>query len=372
MLTPSQVADLRAKAALLVEPVNIWLIEDFCRRVSAACEITKMAEYSLWRAHELGMPRFSVELEVSRQLSMSFNAARKLVVKAADMSYKQDYARLQGRGSIPPRRVRDLIKDVEDVTDGAMRNISGTLGMIAPSGKPLPLRDAYVDACDWAHNAVRTMAMTHTQAVRHAARYCVQRGLQFIDYESGRSDSADVAIRRATITALGRTQAAVEERVHDELGCDGWEISAHACSAPDHEPIQGLQYTDEEYQRLNSSLVRPIGTLNCQHVSVPIILGVSSPLWTKNQLEDLRKDNQKGIIYQGKHYTGYEATQRQRELERRIRDLKRHIAADKGAGDTDALKKHQTKLRVTREAYRDFSKAAGLVEQPERTWIPEA
>ena len=45
------------------------------------------------------------------------------------------------------------------------------------------------------------------------------------------------------------------------MGCEGWEISAHAASAPDHEPIQGLQYSDAEYTALNNSLVRRIGTL---------------------------------------------------------------------------------------------------------------
>ena len=48
-------------------------------------------------------------------------------------------------------------------------------------------------------------------------------------------------------------QEQISEQNHEDLGCDGWEISAHGGCAPDHEPIQGRQYSDEEYERINNS-----------------------------------------------------------------------------------------------------------------------
>ena len=69
----------------------------------------------------------------------------------------------------------------------------------------------------------------------------------------------------------------------------GWEISAHACSAPDHEPIQGKQYSNAEYQALNGSLRRRIGTLNCGHSAHPILLGISRPQYTEKELQKLRQ-----------------------------------------------------------------------------------
>ena len=158
--------------------------------------------------------------------------------------------------------------------------------------------------------------------------------------------------------------------IHDDLGCDGWEISAHAASAPDHEPIQGKQYPDASYIRLNNSLKRRIGTLNCGHSAMPIIMGINEPQYTDEELEQFRRNNEQGFEYGGKHYTQYEATQRQRGLERSIRKRKRQILIDEKLGDTEQLPVDQTRYVVLRDEYRRFSKAAGLRTQQERMNVP--
>ena len=150
---------------------------------------------------------------------------------------------------------------------------------------------------------------------------------------------------------------------------DCWEIDAHNNSAPDHEPIQGKQYPDAEYQALNNSLVRRIGTLNCGHSAHPIILGVSIPQYSPEELERMRQKNEEGVTYQGKHYTGYEATQRQRRLEASIRRQKRRILVDEAAGDAEKLQTDQIKLQTLRQEYSRFSRAAGLRTQLERAEV---
>lgn len=141
------------------------------------------------------------------------------------------------------------------------------------------------------------------------------------------------------------------------------------CRAPDHEPIQGKQYPDAEYEALNNSLVRRIGTLNCGHSAYPIIMGISSPQYAPEQLEAVREANEKGITYNGKHYTGYEATQRQRALETAIRKQKRRILIDETTGDAEKLETDQIKLQMLRQEYKRFSKAAGLRTQTERAEV---
>lgn len=168
---------------------------------------------------------------------------------------------------------------------------------------------------------------------------------------------------------LGLMQEQITQQNHDDLGCDGWEISAHAASAPDHEPIQGKQYSDAAYTALNNSLVRRIGTLNCGHAAFPIILGVNSPQYTTEELEKFRVDNEKGVTIDGRHYTGYEATQMQRRLERAIRRQKRRVLVDEAVGDKDKLLTDQIKLQRYRQEYARFSKAAGLRTQNERAQV---
>lgn len=141
------------------------------------------------------------------------------------------------------------------------------------------------------------------------------------------------------------------------------------CRAPDHEPIQGRQYPDAEYEALNNSLVRRIGTLNCGHSAFPIIMGVNRPQYAPEQLEAMRKANEEGFTYNGRHYTGYEATQRQRALERAIRKQKRRILVDETTGDAEKLQNDQIKLQMLRQEYARFSKAAGLRTQNERAEV---
>ena len=165
---------------------------------------------------------------------------------------------------------------------------------------------------------------------------------------------------------LGLMQEQISRQNHDDFGCDGWEISTHAASAPDHEPIQGKQYSDAEYENLSNSLVRRIGTLNCGHSAFPIILGVDSPQYTLEELDEMRLDNENGVDYKGRHYTMYKATQRQRKLERAIRKQKRRILVDESTGDKDRLQQDQIKYQILNQEYKRFSKAAGLRTQHER------
>ena len=80
----------------------------------------------------------------------------------------------------------------------------------------------------------------------------------------------------------------------------------------------------------------------------------------------MRQDNEKGVDYEGRHYTKYEATQRQRQLERSIRKQKRRILVDESTGDKEKLQQDQIKYQVLNQEYKRFSKTAGLRLQHER------
>ena len=241
--------------------------------------------------------------------------------------------------------------------------------MVDPFGNALPLQDAYRNCTDFAFKQVITGAASYTEAVRQATRNLSDKRLRVIDYKSGVHTSLEAAVRRNIMGGLGLMQEQISQTVYDQLGCDGWEITAHANSAPDHEPIQGKQYPDEEYQRLNNALQRRIGTLNCGHAAFPIILGVNSPQYTDDELEKFREDNEKGVTVDGIHYTGHQATQMQRKLEQAIRRQKYRIMVDEATGDAKKLAQDKTKLTILHHRYQEFSKAAGLRTQYERTEV---
>ena len=369
MLPPDDIDALRILAMQITDPMTDFLLRDIARRVAEAGRITSMAGYQIWKIQELGKSQKEVKKKLAELLNASLDEIDEIFEQAAEEGYKFDLSKLPTVEGVPFEENESLIQIVRAAVTLAQddfTNITQTIGMISPYGQRLPLYDAYNACCDFAFEQVFTGATDYNTAVQTACRNLYQRGLVTVDYESGAKASIETAVRRNIMGGLGLMQEKISEQNHEKYGADGWEISAHAASAPDHEPIQGKQYRDEEYQKLNDSLVRRIGTLNCGHAAFPIFYGVTEPTYTAEQLEAFKRANADGITYQGKHYTTYEATQAQRRLETAIRKCKRKITVLEGAGDDDALRAARTRYTRLNQEYARFSKAAGLRTQTAR------
>lgn len=70
--------------------------------------------------------------------------------------------------------------------------------------------------------------------------------------------------------------------------------------------------------------------------------------------------------FEGKHYTAYEATQKQRQIERTVRKLKREQTAYEAAGLEEEAQAVSIRIRRLNAEYKVFSEAAGLPLQRER------
>ena len=373
MLTPDQIQALGDQAAQLTVAMEEYLIRDIARRVREAGQLTSTAAYQVWRAQQLGLSRRQIERMLRRELKVSHKRLRELLTQSAKVGYDFDIAHLPRR-AVPFEKntiLQQVVAAAVELAKKDFTNLTQTLGLVAPDGKAYPLRKAYWKVTDFAFQQVITGAADHQTALRQATQKLADYGLRSVDYQSGVHTSLEAAVRRNILGGLGLMQEKISQQNHDLLEADGWEISVHAASAPDHEPIQGRQYSDEEYQKLNDSLARRIGTLNCGHAAFPILLGVSQPQYTEAELARLREENAKGIRYEGKLYTLYQATQKQRELERAIRRQKRRVMAAEETGDQEGAAAAKTRLTLLRQRYREFSKAAGLRTQEERTWVAE-
>lgn len=368
MLTLVQIEAIGIKAQQITDPIIKFLIEDIARRVTEAGQLTSTASYQVWRLQHLGVSQRQMKKELRKLLKVSHRELRKLLTQAAETGYDFDIKRFPYVQSVPfaqNETIQNIVAAAVQLARDDLTNMVQTIGFVGHDGTARTLTRAYEDACDFAFRKVATGAQDYNSAVRQAVKGLADRGIVTIDYESGVSTALDAAVRRNVLGGLGLMQEQIAQYMHDEMGCDGWEISAHAASAPDHEPIQGRQYTDSEYTALNDSLVRRIGTLNCGHSAFPIILG-SRPQHTPQELEQFRQSNQKGIEYGGKHYTVYEATQHQRKLERMIRKQKRKIQLRAATGDAEKLAQDQSKLVSLNQEYARFTRAAGLRSQKAR------
>lgn len=370
MLTPDQITALRDMSGQVVDPIVDFLIEDIARRVSEAGQLTGTASYQVWQAQKLGLSQNELKKELQKRLNVSQAQVEQLLTQAAETGYNFDISRFPTADALPfaeNTSLQQILDATVKLAQDDLTNVTQTIGFITPDGKCEELTKAYRKTCDFAFQKVVNGAQDYNSAIRDATRQLAEKGIRTIDYESGVHTSLEAAVRRNIMGGLGLMNEQITQQNHDDLGCDGWEISAHGGSAPDHEDIQGKQYSDKEFEKLNNSPERRrIGTLNCGHSAMPIILGVNDPQYTDEELEEFRRQNEAGIDFEGKHYTLYEATQRQRSLERSIRKTKRKILIDEATGDAEKLQWDQIRLVRTREEYHRFSKAAGLPEQYER------
>lgn len=286
-MTATQREGLSDAALALTQPVIDELLKDIARRIKDAGAITDTAEYQIYRAQALGESKQAIKAAVARQIKAQDKVIDSLFDYILDNSTP-----LTANGSLK-QIAEGYAKMSRQKTAEQLKNLWAD----TPQGKVLPIQDAYAKALDFAFRQTVTGALDTETAIRRACAPLAKRGLRTIEQKSGRSVGIEYACRRYLMDQLGELDDEVQQVTHDELGCDGWEISAHLACAPDHEPYQGRQYSDAEYEKLNNSLQRRIGHLNCGHTASPIILGVNAPQYTEEQLRELADANERGVTY---------------------------------------------------------------------------
>lgn len=86
-------------------------------------------------------------------------------------------------------------------------------------------------------------------------------------------------------------------------------------------------------------------------------------------MEELKNIDPPPFEYQGKKYTRYEATQKQRQIETKMRELKRRLIGFSAQENHAEYTATSIRLKRLQAEYKAFSKAADLREQPERSYV---
>lgn len=309
----------------------------------------------------------------------------------------------------PERLVNDAdIAAIRRQTWGAYKNITGSMGFLVVRGGRLVMLEpaqAYQWALDSAELQIQSGAISYNQAIATAIRQLADSGLCIaydkdgnpiknrVAYESkktpgkqGRADHLDVAVRRAVMTGVNQLNQKYREQSMDYLETDLVEVTAHLGARnvdgpngwENHAKWQGGvyrwaakpkasagKYPDFE-KACGMGSVAGIGGANCRHSFHPYIEGVSERTYTDAELESMKPENRPKIKFEGREYDDYQATQKQREIERTIRKLKRRKAAFEAAGLKEDALATGSRLRILNQKYKAFSKAVGLPEQWER------
>ena len=372
MLTPEQLQNLPQELTDLYDQLSEFILRDIARRIAKGAEITDTAEYQLYRAKSLGLSTDEIAAKIAEINGSSASEINRLIREAAAQSDEFDRKMLGvDKGAAVPleenAQLQKLISAQIAETAGKCENLTNTMGFADHDflGRVyyLSMTDMYRREMDSAHMKVVTGATDYMTAIRQACNKLAASGVRTIDYESRRSDRIEVAARRAILTSVAHVTHRISEQNGEELGADGWEMSAHSGSRPSHAVYQGRQYTQEQYERIIKPL---ISEPNCRHDVFPIILGVSEPTYTEEELQNI---DQPPFTYEGRTYTAYEASQQMRKMERAMRKQKARCIVADAAGDEEAFATASIRLNRQKYIYEDFCKAADSYTEYERTYV---
>lgn len=332
-------------------------------------EVTGTAEIQRLVTQNLGADLTDIDKKIAEALHKTQEEVTQLFNEAAAKN-QSDYNWLSEKTGRPLDKsvISQITQAAINTAQGDLDNITGTIGFLTRSGQFSLWDQAYRQALSFGSFQVASGATSYTQAAREIINQFAGKGMM-IEYASGQRRTVETAVRLCITSGVGRMAKDMAEQNGQMLGADGVEISAHAGSAPDHEPYQGRQYTRADFEAIDNMLDRPFEIWNCRHIVYPVILGLSQPVYTEAELNAMAAENAKGITYEGKHYTLYEATQMQRQIERSIRGLKRELIGANAAKDQELFTNDSIKMRILRSKYEEFSRAAGLPLQNERAQV---
>ena len=312
-------------------------------------------------------------------------------VAKSDYQFAKQFYDYRGVKYIPYEENIALQRQVRALTNITAReyvNFSNTLAFTTRDefGKVVytDLARTYQNVIDKAVLSVAQGKTTFDDEMYRTIKELGSSGLKTVDYASGRSVRLDSSVRQHMKGALRNLHNETQTIFGEEFGSDGVEISVHLNPAPDHAEVQGRQFSKEEFDKFQNDQDavdytgklftkehegydrRSISEYNCYHYTFDIVLGVSKPEYSEEELQKIIDDNNKGFELDGEHYTNYEGTQLQRKLETEIRKQKDIQIMAKASGNKELVQESQQKITQLTHKYKQLSDVSGLPTKMER------
>lgn len=250
-----------------------------------------------------------------------------------------------------------LLERNYSATAGEWRNFTRTTAT--------DVQRTFINAMDDAYNMVTSGAVSYSEAVADAIKKVSSDGLK-VRYPSGREMTIESATMMIVRTGISQASGDVTTKRMLENGARYVLTSSHLGARPTHEPWQGKVFSVDwnKVKQINPNLFTDINEIpetdtkypdfvestryghidgilgaNCRHSISPYYPGISSNPFEHYDSEENRK--------------AYEQQQRQRTLERRIRDTKRQVQNMQTAVDNckDERLKFELQNELDRKSY---------------------
>lgn len=379
-MTPEEKGLMPLRVEKLFYQLQNRIMADVVRRIYKTGNITSTADYQLQKLYIFGNSTEFIESELKRLTGAANEAVWQLYEDAIDKEYVRSKSLYeQVNADFIPYEENEVMQSwvnaVVEQTLGEIDNISGSLGFTVNMGGSkkvfTPLSVYYQRYLDAACMDIVTGAFSYNTVLRRVVKEMTASGIRSVDYASGWSNRVTVASRRAVMAGVNQLCGKINDYNADMLGTDTFEVTAHENARPSHRVWQGGIYTKKQLIEVcGLGSVDGLEGANCRHQHMAFIPGVSVRTYTDKQLREMYEKEDRKKAFHGKEYTGYEASQRQREYETLMRKQRSDVdLLKKGKADKDTIMAAKCKYQQTLHEYQAFSSKMRLPEQMERVYM---
>lgn len=376
-----------------IEETNTYILQKIGEAIKKMSTLSPSQAYQIAQILKYGGTYNEIAKQLAKVSGKNIQDIYKIFEEVAknNKQFAKEFYKYRGIDYIPYSKdiaLQNQVKSIADITVRQYLNISRTTGIgfvfEDTTGQMYfkNIQESYYEIIDRGILAISQGKETYQSEMRRIMKQLGHKGV--VLYESGRTRRLDSAIRMNMLDGIRQLNNETSKRFGEEYDADGIEISVHSNPAPDHADIQGRQFSNEEYEKLENGEIaidyqgrkydgadkRHISEYNCYHKIFSIVLGVSEPEYTDEQLKKIQNDNEKGFKFEGKHYTNYEGTQLQRKLELEIRKQKDTQVLARSGGDVQLAQEAQRNINILSHKYNDLCKASGLLPKKQRMSIP--
>lgn len=362
------------------QDLELRIMQDIVRRIKKAGEITSTADWQINRLRILGYSSEDIERETKKALNASYPEMFELYDQVIEWEYvrnKDIYNQINAK-YIPFDQNEQLKQITDAIIDQSLEdleNVTNSLGFYLDYGNGnkiiTPLSQVYTNYLDAACFDIVTGAFDYNSVLRRVVTQLTNSGLRQVEYSSGRTNRADVAARRAVMTAVSQITGKISEYNAVKLGTEYFEVEWHAGARPTHSVWQGRVWTKEQlYSVCGLGTVTGLLGANCYHTYYPYIQGISERNWTDEWLEEQEQKENEPKEFQGKEYTLYEAKQRQRQMETAMRAQREKVQLlQHGGADQQEVILQKAKYQAQLNEYAKFSNKMDLEQERERIYL---
>ena len=337
--------------------------------------LTATDKWQIETLQEAGILLEDIQAEIARKTRLQEQEIKEAMEEAGVKAIEYDDKIYESVGLSPKplEQSPNLIRIMQ-------RNYIATMGLLNNFTRTIAeeSQKAFISAMDIAYNHVITGSLSYTEVVKEAVSSVVSTGVEVVWQrldENGQPyvyhrDTIETATLRCVRTGVSQASSQIGLARMDEMGVDKVLISSHLGARPTHQVWQGKVFTKEQLRSTDEGMpaygtVTGLCGANCRHNISPYIEGMSNPFEHFNSKENLDM---------------YEKEQRQRLLERRIRDTKREVLGLKESMDKcqDEFTKSELERMYMRksallskqnQAYTDYCESNGMKKLNDRISI---